>query len=89
MTYGWAYGSKGKALVGKTLSVAISLGAAESDYQSDGEMGHTVGDFLLPIKTMAGYTNMHYGETFVVGGELNISDEQIAQAVSRYQAFLA
>ncbi|WGE89429.1 NAD(P)H-dependent oxidoreductase [Actinobacillus arthritidis] len=89
LTYGWAYGSKGKALVGKTLSVAVSLGASENDYQPNSEMGHTVDEFLLPIKTMARYTNMQYSKTFVVGGALKISDEQIAQAVSRYQAFLA
>lgn len=89
LTYGWAYGSKGKALLGKQLMVAISLGAPESDYQPDGEMGHTVEEFLLPLETMAKYTNMQYVKPFVTGGSLSIDDQQIAAQAERYRAILA
>nr|WP_286348190.1 NAD(P)H-dependent oxidoreductase [Helicobacter sp. NHP21005] len=33
LTYGFAYGSKGKALADKTFALAISLGAREGDFQ--------------------------------------------------------
>ena len=89
LTYGWAYGSRGKALLGKELKVAISLGAPQSDYQKEGDMGHTVEEFLLPFEVMAKYTNMTYIKPFVTGGSLTIDDETIAQQVARYQMELA
>ncbi len=89
LTYGWAYGSKGKALLGKELMIAISLGAPEADYQVEGEMGHTVDEILLPFEIMANYTNMKYIKPFVTGGCLAIQTEQITAQVERYKAVLA
>lgn len=89
LTYGWAYGSKGKALLGKELKVAISLGAPEADYQADGDMGHTVDEFLLPFEIMAKYTNMQYVKPFITGGSLTIQEAEIAEQAKRYQEMLA
>jgi putative NADPH-quinone reductase len=36
LAYGWAYGSKGKALHGKELLLAVSVGAGEDAYQAGG-----------------------------------------------------
>ncbi|WP_257962744.1 NAD(P)H-dependent oxidoreductase [Rothia dentocariosa] len=34
LTYGWAYGSKGKAFENKKLGIAVSLGAPAPEYSA-------------------------------------------------------
>lgn len=41
LTHGWAYGSQGKALTDKVVSLAVSLSTPAHDYQSEGRIGHT------------------------------------------------
>ncbi|MGX2969422.1 NAD(P)H-dependent oxidoreductase [Ursidibacter sp. B-7004-1] len=88
LTYGWAYGSKGTALQGKTLSISISLGASESDYSASGEMKHSIKELLLPFELTAHYTGMHYANPFITGGALTITDEQLSDSVARYRTWL-
>ncbi|WP_027712329.1 NAD(P)H-dependent oxidoreductase [Dickeya chrysanthemi] len=89
LTYGWAYGSEGKALLGKELMLAVSLGGPESAYQTEGDIGHTVGEYLLSFETIAKYTSMQYIKPFITGGSMNISDEEIDAQVVRYRSLLA
>ena len=88
LTYGWAYGDK-QALKGKELMVAVTTGGGEEFYQKDGLAGHTVAEFLVAYETIASYLDMQYGKMFVVGGCLNISDDEISAQVPRYQAVLS
>ncbi|WP_038904058.1 NAD(P)H-dependent oxidoreductase [Dickeya zeae] len=89
LTYGWAYGSEGEALLGKELMLAVSLGGTESAYQADGEIGHTVGEYLLSFESIAKYTGMSYITPFITGGSMNISDTDIDAQVARYRTLLA
>ncbi|MDO5104192.1 MAG: NAD(P)H-dependent oxidoreductase, partial [Lautropia sp.] len=48
LTYGWAYGSQGKALTDKTVSLAVSLGTPAEDYRPGGRIGHDLAEVLRP-----------------------------------------
>ncbi|MEY8462899.1 NAD(P)H-dependent oxidoreductase [Streptococcus merionis] len=88
LTHGWAYGSRGKALVGKTLSLAVSIGSPMSDYQPDGVQEHTVDDYLLPLRKLASYTNLNLTEPFYVGGSLTITDQELQIYAQNYKQYL-
>lgn len=56
--HGWAYGSKGKALVGKKLIVSTTIGAPESIYKKDGEIQHEPPEFTYFLERFAILCNM-------------------------------
>ena len=88
LTHGWAYGSKGKALLGKTISFAVSLGSPESDYQLGQCQKYEVEDLLLPLKMTAKYTNLTYIGTFVTGGAFTMTVEEVAKQANVYKKYL-
>ena len=49
LVYGWAYGSKGKALAGRKTGIAVSLGAPAADYQANGAVVLTI--WSLTVET--------------------------------------
>jgi glutathione-regulated potassium-efflux system ancillary protein KefG len=53
LQHGWAYGSEGKALVGKLLVSVISTGGRESAYQAEGHNRFTMRELLAPIEQTA------------------------------------
>ena len=84
-TYGWAYGSTGKALAGKELLLAVSLGAPQANYQPQGVMGRTAEEYLYPFEGTARFTQMRYLPPFLTFGALSISEEGLAQAAAAYR----
>ena len=88
LTHGWAYGSKGKALLGKTISFAVSLGSPEYDYQPGQCQEYEVEDLLLPLKMTVKYTNLTYTDTFVTGGTFTMTEEELAEQANVYKKYL-
>lgn len=86
LTHGWAYGSKGKALVGKELLIAVSPGAEE--YGREGAFTYTVTELLRPFQATANRCNLTYVEPFATIGSMRISDEQLAERARQYAAAL-
>ena len=64
LTYGRAYGSKGKALTGRKLALAVSLGAPAEDYCADGFIGYSVAEILRPFELTAKYCGANYRQPF-------------------------
>lgn len=58
--HGWAYGSAGKALAGKSLVLSFTAGASRDDYQPNSGVGHTIEQFLTGMMTTAAFTGMIY-----------------------------
>lgn len=56
--HGFAYGSKGKALMGKELILSYTVGATEDEYTPSGEQHHTMREFMQPIYSMAELCNL-------------------------------
>ena len=64
LTYGWAYGSKGKAFENKKLGIAVSLGAPAPEYSAEGSVGYTVAETLRPFELTANYISADYQPLF-------------------------
>ena len=64
LTYGWAYGSKGKAFTGIKIALAVSLVAPAEDYCADGFVGYSVAEVLRPFELTAKYCGANYRQPF-------------------------
>lgn len=87
--YGFAYGSNGTSLRGKTLVVATTAGGAEEMYRPEGFKRFTVAELLRPFDATANITGMAYEEPFVVHGTHGLDDAALAAHQERYRALLA
>ena len=72
MEHGWAYGSKGIALKGKTFIISITMGAPEKEYTAEGAFNHTVEEFSYPVKYYAALCNLDCKKIFSLGGAMYI-----------------
>ena len=60
LTYGWAYGSKGKAMKDRDVALAISFGVPKDDYKPNGVIGATEDEVLTPLRTTMRYIGANY-----------------------------
>jgi glutathione-regulated potassium-efflux system ancillary protein KefG len=77
LQHGWAYGSKGTALRGKTMLSAITTGGREAAYSRIGYNRFTIRELLAPIEQTARLCGMEYIAPFVVHGTLGMDPEQV------------
>lgn len=66
--HGWAYGSKGKNLVGKILIASTTTGGKESAYTREGIERHKMAEFCYYLEQFAELCNMKFGEIFTSYG---------------------
>ena len=85
LTYGWAYGSTGKALQGKEVLLAVSFGADKEDYTSLGRFHITVDAVLKPIETISYHTGLKFLAPFVITGAMQLDE---ASLVGRAKSFV-
>ncbi|NEG54560.1 NAD(P)H-dependent oxidoreductase [Bifidobacterium platyrrhinorum] len=87
LAFGWAYGPGGESMKGKEIAVATTAGGPESEYVEEDD-GATMREVLSPYRMMARYTHAVWRDPFVVFESMELSDEALATAGRRYQAFL-
>ncbi|SMF05027.1 Kef-type potassium/proton antiporter accessory protein, CPA2 family [Alteromonadaceae bacterium Bs31] len=80
LEHGYAYGSGGNALHGKTFLCAISAGGAKSAYQSEGYNHFTVRELLRPLEQTAYLTGMYYLPPFTLFSARNAVEEHRLQS---------
>lgn len=88
LEHGWAYGTGGEALKGKTLINAISCGGSVESYQPTGRHRKTVTDFLCPFAQTARLCHMQYGDPFIVYGTHRLTEVDIVQHAKDYRRWL-
>lgn len=88
LEHGWAYGSKGNALQGKTFASVLSAGGTEAAYCSAGKNRFTVRQLLAPIEQTAILCGMRYLPPLVIFGTHILSDGEILQRSARYRALI-
>ena len=89
LEHGWAYGSTGKALQGKTVFNLLTAGGREPGYRRDGYNRHTVRDLLAPIEQTMRLCNMRYLPPYVIFGTHWMDEAAIAAVVQDYSTLLA
>ena len=72
LQYGWAYGSKGGALLGKRARLAVTTGAPADSYAKEGHNGYTMDELLRPITQTLDVCGMRVGKPFFVHESLHI-----------------
>ena len=89
LEYGWAHGSKGNALKGKVVSVALTAGGTRQVYASGGHNRFTIREFLVPFEQTALLCKMIYLPPFAVHGTHLLTDAQLAGQAAHYHQLLA
>ncbi len=85
LEHGWAYGSEGKALVGKWALSVITTGGRESAYREDGHNRFTMRQFLAPIEQTFRLCGMDYLPPFVAHGAHGMTAEAIQRHARDYR----
>lgn len=85
LEHGWAYGSEGKALVGKRVLSAITTGGREIAYQEGGHNRFTLRQFLAPIEQTFRLCGMDYLPPFVAHGTHGMKEEEIGAHARSYR----
>ncbi|KXF80838.1 NAD(P)H-dependent oxidoreductase [Enterovibrio coralii] len=89
LEYGFAYGSKGKALHGKKFICAITAGGKEEAYKADGFNHFKIRELLYPLEQMANLTGMDYLAPFALfGSRTAVEDGKVARHTECYKKLL-
>lgn len=88
LEYGWAYGSEGTALHGKTMTQAMSAGGPADSYRRGGYNHFTVRELLAPFVQTSRLCGMAYAEPFMIHSAIHIEDAELAAHADRYAAWL-
>ncbi len=89
LEYGFAYGTNGNALNGKTFLCAISAGGKEDAYQTDGYNHFSIRELLHPIEQTANLTGMNYLAPFVLfGARTAVEENRVDEHVLAWQRTL-
>lgn len=84
-TYGWAYGTNGDKLKGKTFGLAISIGDKIENYRPEGSVSFTVDEVLAPFKASAKHVGARVLPYFAIfSASFQASDAAIDQSAKDY-----
>lgn len=88
LAFGWAYGPGGTALKGRTQFHVVTTGGGADAYSSAGFHGHTLQEFLLPLKRTATLCGMQWAPPFAVQGTHRVDDSELERIAQRYGRLL-
>jgi glutathione-regulated potassium-efflux system ancillary protein KefG len=88
LQHGWAYGSKGKALVGKKVMQVITTGGSAMAYQKESFNKHTIHEFLVPLEQSFKLCGMVYLPPFLVQGTHKLENQEIEMYTEQYSRLL-
>ena len=88
LTYGWAYGSTGKALHGKEVAISASLGAPASSYDRSGEYHYELHELLRPFQAMSNMVGTRFVAPFFTAEALNLTDADLELRADAYHIWL-
>jgi NAD(P)H oxidoreductase len=86
LTFGWAHGPDGVALLGKELMIAATAGAAE--YGRQRMVGYSLTELLRPFQASAATCSMTYLVPFIVMGCLGIMETDLMARCAEYRTVL-
>jgi glutathione-regulated potassium-efflux system ancillary protein KefG len=85
LEHGWAYGSHGKALVGKQWLQMVSAGGSENAYSPQGRNRMSVEALLAPLEKTAQLCNMEWLAPHVVHGTHAMTSVDFDREAARYR----
>jgi len=88
LEHGFAYGSTGRALLGKEVLTAITTGGRQEAYVPDGNHRFSIRQLLAPFEQTVHLCHMEYLPPFVVHGTHLLEQKDIVQAGSLYRKLI-
>lgn len=88
LQYGWAYGQKGRSLVGKRARLAVTTGGSATSYSREGHNRHTMAEILRPLEATMRTCGMEYGHPFVTHNALHLEGAALAQTTEQFRSWL-
>lgn len=85
---GFAYGKKGKALIGKEFGLVLSIGVKKEEYQPGGREGFSIDELTKPFQAMALKTGMTFLKTLPIFQFSYLTENQKMSLLIRYQQYL-
>jgi glutathione-regulated potassium-efflux system ancillary protein KefG len=86
--HGFAYGSQGTRLRGKTLLVAVTAGGDAAAYQPGGINRFAIAEFLRPLEATAHLCGLIWAEPFILHDSIQMNDADRQAATEAYGARL-
>ncbi len=89
LEHGFAYGSGGDSLAGKTMLLAVSAAGPEDAYTTDGYQHYPIRTFLTPLEQTARLCEMQFSPPYVLYGSLKApGDGRLPGHVDGYRRLL-
>jgi glutathione-regulated potassium-efflux system ancillary protein KefG len=82
---GWAYGTGGTALAGKSWMQAITTGGPAEAYRAEGYNKFSIPDLLRPFEATAGLCGCTWKRPFVVNGARTLDAPALIEAGERFR----
>jgi glutathione-regulated potassium-efflux system ancillary protein KefG len=88
LLYGFAYGSEGTKLHGKTLQVVTTTGGPRESYLPEGHNRFTMSELLRPLEATAHLCGMTFAEPLIIHGIHRLDATTLIDEAVRYRALL-
>jgi len=89
LEYGFAYGSGGDKLAGKSVLLAVTTGGGQDDYQRGGKNNFPMRTLLSPLEQTVNLCQMHFLPPLVLHSALDAaSDARLHQHADYYRELL-
>lgn len=89
LTHGWAYGRTGNKLTHKKITLAVTAGIKERDYQPNGRYKHSLTQLLVPFEATFDYIHADYRPFYAFyGAAFNPSKNVLTKSAQDYVRFL-
>lgn len=87
-THGWAYGSKGDALKGKNIGLAISIGSIAEAYTPEGNVKFTIDELVSPMIATTLFVSANYVGAHKLYSAFTIAPSQLEENTQDYLNFI-
>lgn len=87
-THGWAYGSKGDALKGKNIGLAISIGSIAEAYTPEGNVKFTIDELVSPMIATTRFVSANYVGAHKLYSAFTIAPSQLEENTQDYLNFI-
>ena len=89
LEHGFAYGSGGVALTGKTMMLAVTAAGSSEAYTPQGYQHYPIRNFLVPLEQTARLCHMKFAAPYVLYSSLKAPDtDELETHRAGYQALL-
>ncbi|WP_299189487.1 NAD(P)H-dependent oxidoreductase [uncultured Campylobacter sp.] len=87
--HGWAYGTGGGALKGKSFALAVSIGDEPTSYAKGGAVGFSMDEVITPFKCAVNFVGATLLPSFFYYGfSFNPSEDFVATSAVKFGEFL-